>query len=558
MSKHKTLFFLLLLVAIICLWQLGTCSLHNAENRWAAVAHGMYESGNIFIMQIGKQDYYDKPFLSYWLILLCSYVAGGVSEGSVRFPSALAGIIAVLLTYLLAARMLGKRVAWLSAGVFMTSLGFVHWARHGQVEMLNLLGIMAVIYIFLRCKEAASPGWLYVMATFMAVGSWLKGPLCYAVPGFAILVYSLAFKDWKWLSIGHVTAAGLFSLLLYFSPFVLAWQATGKWDALYMVYRENVLRLLEPFDHVKPLSYYIPSLPLNSLPWSILLPWVIWYLAQNWRTVAREVKQLLAISAGCLLFFALSSSRRHYYLIPLLPFVSIMFGVFLAALPDLSKKWQKSIACLWLVIGGVWLLALPVVLFVSQSFLAGMMETYGELEETSALHLAGLLTAWPVRLTAVVMAVAGMCLSIAAIQTLRRHVAPWHLPVFVATIYVAMFLAYGVITTQMDQLRGQREFIRTLVRHVPVEREIAIFTSDGQENTSMVFYLACYRQVKEYRTFCDIQIARQELAKNGGFLLTEDILPDETDWQKVDAQNYVKFKAVKGRKKDIWTLYRPR
>ncbi|NEQ32892.1 MAG: glycosyltransferase, partial [Leptolyngbya sp. SIO4C5] len=88
--------FSLLWLAIACgiafLWKLGNVGLvDETEPLFAEASRQMYETGNWVTPYFNGETRFDKPPLVYWLMAI-AFQLGGVSEWTVRLPSALAAI----------------------------------------------------------------------------------------------------------------------------------------------------------------------------------------------------------------------------------------------------------------------------------------------------------------------------------------------------------------------------------------------------------------------------------------------------------------------------------
>ncbi|RPI26031.1 MAG: hypothetical protein EHM61_12790 [Acidobacteria bacterium] len=547
--RHFTL--LTTLSAAALFWNLGAPSLHHAEGDWATIVFNMFDHGRIFILQIGHFDYYDKPFLSYWLMLICAKVAGEVSEAALRFPSALAGLASVLMTYAFARRFFGPRVALNAGLVLLSTSGFIIWGRIAQSEMLNLLGILAPLWLFFCWRDSSRPAWLYTMTLIMAVGSWTKGPLCFVVPGFVIVLYSLLFRDWKWLKGLHVVAAGTLSVILYFSIFLLAWLDTGRWDALFLVYRENVLRLFSPWDHVRPFYYYFYAVPAILAPWSVLLPWVVIHLVKTRKSLSPELKILLLIMAGIWVFFALSGSRRSYYLIPLLPFAAMWVAVWLEALTGLPERSKKSIRTLWFVAGILALVPLTARIGLPRSFMIQVAARYlsGPAAEE---RVVSALTSFPVTLAYIALAVVG----VSWLYLSWTRFSDAGIRIFVSGVCAVLILYFGLVSPKFAELRGYREFVKEVAAVVTRGEEMTLYP---QQEAAMVFYLQVHQGMRSYRLFDDLAAARDHLLQTGGVLLAEERepLPQES-WEKIVDEHKLRVTARTDSEQYAWGLYRPR
>ncbi|HMK52814.1 MAG TPA: glycosyltransferase family 39 protein, partial [Thermodesulfobacteriota bacterium] len=195
---EKIFFYLLLGFAALTLFvNLGLPPLWGSEGRWAVVARTMLRSGDLFSPFIGNYYYWDKPLLSYWQILPFAYISGGVSEFTVRLPSAAWAMIMLFLTHSLAKKWFDERTALVSVGILVTSFAFVFWGRNAQVEMTNAAMILLCLWYFLKHKSDSKPTWVYVLGVMMALGANMKGLVLYAVPLFCMALLSVIKRDWS-------------------------------------------------------------------------------------------------------------------------------------------------------------------------------------------------------------------------------------------------------------------------------------------------------------------------------------------------------------------------
>ena len=80
----------------------------------------------------------------------------------------------------------------------------------------------------------------------------------------------------------------------------------------YFFLKHHVERFVTPFDHVKPLWFYVPQVLLGILPWSLLL---LARFRRLWDSP--ESRFLLIAGLGGLVFFSLAGSKRPVYLVPI-------------------------------------------------------------------------------------------------------------------------------------------------------------------------------------------------------------------------------------------------
>ncbi|HVY53272.1 MAG TPA: glycosyltransferase family 39 protein, partial [Gammaproteobacteria bacterium] len=143
-SKYLWLASLFLLFTM-----LGGRELWTQEHRWADIVSGMFFRHDFLHPYLGSNDYYDKPLLSYWLIAIVAAVTQELTTWTLRFPSALAGMLAIWSIYRLGSRLKDKSFGLLCGWMLLTTFYFVFWARVSSADMMNLAGsLFAVAWYF--------------------------------------------------------------------------------------------------------------------------------------------------------------------------------------------------------------------------------------------------------------------------------------------------------------------------------------------------------------------------------------------------------------------------
>ena len=334
---------LVFLSGVLFLSGLSIRSLWGSEGRWAEVAREMVRSDNYFLPTINGQVYFDKPLLSYWVILLASF-KGVVTEGSSRLPSALSGIGAVLLTFAVGRRLFGSRAGAISGMFLLTSVMYLLWSRTASAELLNLFAVWLALWIFLRndfTNRSLAVISLYVLGAVAAFCKGLVGPaVIFSSIGFSSaneILADLKGKDTNrhlfiesvsrrffWIlsrpgALGILAGSAAFTGLLL-APVVF----TGSWQSVELMWRENVLRFFLPFDHIEPPHIYLKYIPLFFAPWTLFLAASL--LDSKRLIQTGQFRRILMITLAVFLFYTASGSRRSYYILPILPALAILTG----------------------------------------------------------------------------------------------------------------------------------------------------------------------------------------------------------------------------------------
>jgi 4-amino-4-deoxy-L-arabinose transferase-like glycosyltransferase len=319
----------LVLAALLFFARLGERSLWSMEVRWGEIPREMRERSDWLTPTINGHLYYDKPLLSYWLVLAASALTGEVNEFAARIPSATAGLVTVILVMRIARRLVDEPTAALTGLILATSFSFIGFARTASADMENVAGILAALVLFLEGGDNPRAWRIILLWLVMAVTSLTKGLLGFALPILIIGLDSLfAGRRRRWL-LNWATPVGLLlAAVVYFTPFLLAANRSIAGDALGMVFRENLQRFFAPHNHRGPIYLYAYVIFALAAPWSLLLPAA---LVQGHRVPHAGRRFMLVFFWATFAFFTLSASRRSYYLLPILPAVALLVAHLLSS-----------------------------------------------------------------------------------------------------------------------------------------------------------------------------------------------------------------------------------
>ncbi len=318
----------LLLTTIVLLFTcLGAKEIWTQEHRWADIVAGMFYRHDFFHPYLGTVRYYDKPLLSYWMVAGFAWLFNSLNTWALRLPSALAGLLAVWSIYRIGCIQRGKSFGLLCGWMLVTTFYFVFWARVSSADMLNVGGTLFAICWYLARRHQATFFDYSVFFIILSLTCLCKGLGGAVLPVIAVFVDMCLQRSFK----QHLTLKLLFSLIpglmVYLIPFWLSnhfgGDAYGQ-SGLYLVYKENVLRYFQPFDHQGPIYTYFIYLPVYLMPWTLFFIPALFSLPSRYKAMTQEARFNLWTFVLIFLFFTLSGSRRSYYVLPIVPFAVLV------------------------------------------------------------------------------------------------------------------------------------------------------------------------------------------------------------------------------------------
>lgn len=342
-------------------WGLGHYALWGSEDRWAEIAREMILNKNYIHPAINGQVYFDKPLLSYWLIVGAAYLFGCLNEFVVRVPSALSALAGIAATVYIGRKLFDRNTGVTAGWVLLSSMGFLFWGRTAAADMENLAAIaIAVAWFLSREKKAGFFSYLlFYLICFL--GAMTKGLPALVVPIAVVVPYVLMKARWKkHLKFSNFLAA-LIGAAIYFLPFYLAsiiempsyyFNPASNLSGLELVWQENILRVFNPLDHNDEYWFcYFYHVPRIMAPWIVFLVPAVIALVMRWKELKKNDHWLAWATLIIFVIFSASSSRRWYYILPIMPFCSLMIARFLCS--AMHAKWDKMIieTMRWIIVG---------------------------------------------------------------------------------------------------------------------------------------------------------------------------------------------------------------
>ncbi len=342
------------LAAIVLLTLLG----HNRLTDWdegiyAGISRAMVGpswavpdwSARPWVPYWNGQPWLEKPPLMLW-ITAGFFRLFGVSEFTARLGSALSGITLIGLLHAWLTLRRNALSAWLSTVMLLSTFGFLHVARVGEMDILLSLGCAMSLVGLSEVQRGTAPAW-WLFWIGAAVAVMTKGAASITLAITFVLALALIGELRRALRSRSFWMGGLLFLAL-----VLPWHlAMVHWlghTFLQQYFGLHVLtRATNQIEgHVTPWWFYLRVLLVSAAPWVLLSPCA---LAATFRRAALRPARVFAIFSGVVLVvFSIAQTRLPHYIAPVYPALSVVTAMWLESWlrPRLAASTNRRIFAL--------------------------------------------------------------------------------------------------------------------------------------------------------------------------------------------------------------------
>lgn len=301
------------------------------------VAKAMYESGDWVAPRSMGEIWVDYPPVLYWAGTAASRLLGGVSPFSLRLAPAVFAIALLCITCWAGSRGWSPATG-LWAGFALATFSRFSWeAVNFRPDMPFALFLAAGLLLYAESSEATGPeervrGWALRAGGFALLGLAVlsKGPLGLLLPGLVLVLWHGARREVR--RIVELAPLTLIALAVAFPWYYLCGRAMGYASLWNDIYRQNFHRFESgEIGHAQPFPYYFTSLPVDLLPWSLLVPFAIWWLLRSdaWRLP--RVQLALWWAGTFVVFLSFAATKRQVYLLPCYPAFALLLAPWMAA-----------------------------------------------------------------------------------------------------------------------------------------------------------------------------------------------------------------------------------
>jgi len=328
-SRRVLLAMLLSVGALIFLFHLGGRDLWDPdETRYAVIAREMRENGNWILLHLNGEVYAEKPPLFFWLVNLSTSLFGS-TEFANRLPSALAGWVTILVTFILGERLFNVKAGFLSGLVLATSFFFPQISRWMMLDsLLSLFFLLTLFFFYLGYDEERKRRRYYLLAGLsMGLGVLTKGPVAY-LPVLIFFIFACLDSNLGRFWTKDLLQGCLLSLFIVLIWWIPACLVGGKSYVHWILYKQAAGTYFEGGKHFhpKPLYFYFIRFPVEFLPWAAFLPAAFVFGLGGPGEKKKGFLFLCIWFILTFLFFTFSRGKKDNYLLPLYPASAMLVG----------------------------------------------------------------------------------------------------------------------------------------------------------------------------------------------------------------------------------------
>lgn len=359
MKKSETYikFWLFIICAVLFTYNLGSAlPIIEMEKFYFQSVKEMFSGHDWITPYYYGQFRFAKPILFYWCISL-SYLAFGVNNFAVRFPSAIFAIFTVLTTFSIGRRLFDTRTGLLAAGMTATFALFFMYARYASPDMALTFMITYAVYLFIRGAEDPGRGRGFFMAFFAMLGlaTATKGLGGFVLPLIAVIAYIISAGKWHLFKSMNIPLGLIIMLAIGLPWYLLMYKLHGDAFLNHIVAKETVKRVLYSPENKGGLVFlgpyllhffdYVPALLAFFIPHSLFLPAAMIDAFKDKNRDSREkdsYKLILSFFFTIFAVFTLMSSKIYHYMLPISPAFGLLTARYLINLERKGLQFKSA------------------------------------------------------------------------------------------------------------------------------------------------------------------------------------------------------------------------
>src|SRR5688572_16600346 len=311
----------------------------------------MIESGDYINPSFNYEPRFNKPVLSYWIVAGL-YQVFGVSVAVERLAITGMAMIMVMAAWFIARAVSTQPLAPLLAALGLAAgPRFFMFSRRIMVDMTVTAMMTLTLLFFVLAERYPGRRRLFLGLMYVAVGLGVltKGPVAAVIPLLVFVTYLGVHRELSRLREMMIPVGAVIALAIVV-PWYAALYAQHGWTHIRDFFiGENFGRFTGSVDpQSRGLTFYIPVLISDALPWSLCLPAIVttWWRERRAgdQSVERRLRTLLLLWIGIIVvFFSFSRSKQDLYIFPVVAAIAALGGDWVArALRGAFQPWLRA------------------------------------------------------------------------------------------------------------------------------------------------------------------------------------------------------------------------
>jgi len=303
---------------------------------YAQKAKEIVQTGDWVTMHYNGTPSFDNPPFYMWATVL-SYKVFGVSEFAAKFPSALMGVLTVVLTYLFVTYLFDHWLGLFAAVILATTTVFAKYARHAMFDvMLTFFVLLALFGLVLAMDGrkrylllwAVGIGVSVLLKSFLGLFPLFIGVVVLAATGNVRLIFS------RWFLLAMLVVVALGGSW-YFHQYFAHGQRFIDVHFIWLLFHRGLGQESQAWHHhlsyLKDFGvYYWPWLPFALYGFVILAK-------RAWRRDKYAVLLVVWI-VSYIVVMSVMKSRKFWYIMPVFVPTAVAAAVALDALIPAAKR----------------------------------------------------------------------------------------------------------------------------------------------------------------------------------------------------------------------------
>ena len=288
-------------------------------------------AGNVILPRFIPGPMVHVPPLYWWITAILVRLLGW-SELAFRLPALVPAAITCAIIYGWAAARLSRTAALWGAVVLLFGHFFIDAARQPRMDSMLAMFVTAAAAALERALVTRRLMWFVTALVTIGLGCLTKGILGIALPGVAVASYLLIrgrFADLFRLDLVAMFVAGLaIGLTWYLAGYMIAGSKFLRWQIGMNLWSRFVPAEAGGANYcVHPIWYFVPQILVGLLPWSLLLPTLVFVMwPRNRDRLPEPVAYASAWFVAVFLFFSLSRGKCQVYILPAFPPLALLIG----------------------------------------------------------------------------------------------------------------------------------------------------------------------------------------------------------------------------------------